>query len=86
MSATRHLRVEIKARDGFWGRAFHVEWEHRHPDRKLTDCGGLFLIEAAWLADLDEVAEQTFCRVVRAPDNPRRRRWMSSLISSGGEG
>lgn len=82
---SEQVRIEIKARDGFWGRAFHVEWEHQYPDRKLTACGeGLFLVDSMWLDSLEQVAGQTFCRIVRAPDNPRRRRWMSGLIPSRG--
>ena len=75
------IRIEINGKDEFWGRAFLVEWEYQFPDRKLTPNGaGQFLAATEWLEDLERVAGQTFCKVVRAPDNPRRREWISSLI------
>ena len=77
----QHIRVEIKGKDDFWGRAFHVEWEHQFPDRELaSDGAGRFLAQREWLADLERVGEQTFCTVLPAPENPRRREWMGSLI------
>lgn len=78
---SRRVRIEIKGRDRFWGSAFHVEWEHQFPDRKLIAEGDYYLVEAEWLADLERVAAQTFCRVLRAPDNPRRRRWFRGLVN-----
>jgi hypothetical protein len=81
----RRIRIEIKPKDEFWGRAFHVEWEDQFPDRKLIgDNADYFLAELEWLADLERVGAQTFCVVTRAPDNPRRRKWMSSLIARRG--
>ena len=75
------IRIEIKGKDEFWGRAFHVEWEDQFPDRKLkSDSSDNFFAKSEWLDDLERVAAQTFCRIVRAPDNPRRREWISSLI------
>lgn len=75
------MRVEIRARDEFWGRAFHVEWEHQFPERKLVRAGqDSFLVDADWTGDLERVAAQTFCRLLRAPANPRRRRWLSSIL------
>lgn len=75
------VRLEIKGKDEFWGRAFHVEWEDQFPNRRLrADGEGSFIAEREWLADLERVAAQTFCRVVHAPDNPRRRQWINSLI------
>jgi hypothetical protein len=75
------IKIEITGKDDFWQRAFHVEWEYQFPDRKLaSDATGCFLAENEWLADLERVGNQTFCTVVRAPENPRRREWISSLI------
>jgi hypothetical protein len=80
-------RVEINGKDKFWSRAFHVEWEYQFPDRSLTPDGeGRFLIAPEWLEDLEAVASQTFCRVVRAPANPNRRQWISRLVSKRGQG
>jgi hypothetical protein len=81
----RRIRVEIKPRDEFWGRAFLVEWEYQFPDRKLVGEGAShFFAELEWLSDLERVGGQTFCVVTRAPDNPPRRKWMSSLIARRG--
>jgi len=77
----RHIRIEIKGKDDFWERAFHVEWEHQFPDRALTPSdAGQFIARSEWFEDMERVAAQTFCRIVRAPENPQRRRWMNSLI------
>jgi hypothetical protein len=76
------VRFEIKGKDEFWGRAFHVEWEHQFPNRRLAlEDEGRFIAEREWIAYLESVAAQTFCRVVCAPDNPARRQWMNSLIA-----
>jgi hypothetical protein len=81
----QRVKVEIKGKDEFWGRAFHVEWEDQFPDRKLTaDGADRFLARSEWLDDLERVANQTFCRVMRAPENPRRREWMSSILAGRG--
>jgi hypothetical protein len=77
----QRIRIEIMGKDGFWGRAFHVEWESQFPDRKLaSDGAGRFLAQSEWLDELERVGSQTFCTIVRAPENPRRRKWMGSLI------
>jgi hypothetical protein len=77
----RQIRIEIKGKDEFWERAFHVEWEHQFPGRTLKPGdAGQFLANCEWFADMERVAAQTFCRVLRAPENPQRRRWMNSLI------
>jgi hypothetical protein len=77
----RQIRVEIKGKDEFWERAFHVEWEHQFPGRALTPSdAGQFIASGEWFEDMERVAAQTFCRIVRAPENPQRRRWMNSLI------
>ena len=77
----QQIRIEIEGKDEFWGRAFHVEWADQFPDRKLTADGlGHYLADPEWLRDLERVGEQTFCRVTRAPENPRRRQWFSSLF------
>ena len=80
------IRIELKGKSAFLGRAFHVEWGHQFPDRELVAAGpDCFLIEAGWLDDVEQVAVQCFCDVKRAPDNPRRRRWMSSLVRGRGD-
>lgn len=77
----QRIRIEIMGKDSFWERAFHVEWEDQFPDRKLaSDGAGRFLTSSDWLSDLERVGKQTFCTIVRAPENPRRREWISSLI------
>ena len=81
----QRIKIEIKGKDEFWGRAFHVEWEDQFPYRKLTaDGAGRFLARSEWLDDLARVGNQTFCTVVRAPENPRRRDWMSSILAGRG--
>ena len=75
------IKIEITGKDDFWQRAFHVEWEYQFPDRRLaSDATGRFLAENEWLDDLQRVGNQTFCIIVRAPENPLRREWISSLI------
>jgi hypothetical protein len=77
----RQVRIEIIGRDDFWGRAFHVEWEDQFPERLLRKTsGGFFLVDETWLPDLEQVAAQVFCKIVRAPENPKRRAWINSLI------
>jgi len=78
------VRIEIRGKDEFWGRAFHVEWEDQFPDRKLTGDGKHFIADREWLDDLERVGSQTFCKVVLAPENVPRRRWMISLIGRNG--
>jgi hypothetical protein len=81
----KRIRVEIAGKDEFWSRAFHVEWEHQFPERKLiADGAGHYEAEPEWLDDLERVAAQTFCRITRAPDNPQRREWLSSIIPRRG--
>ena len=77
----QRIKVEITGKDDFWERAFQVEWEYQFPDRKLnSDGAGRFVANLEWLDDLEKVGGQTFCTILRAPENPRRREWMSSLI------
>ena len=77
----QQIRIEIMGKDAFWGEAFHVEWQDQFPDRKLeSDGAGRFLALGEWLNDLERVGAQTFCTIVRAPENPRRREWISSLM------
>jgi hypothetical protein len=78
------VRIEIRGKDEFWGRAFHVEWDDQFPGRKLTSSGKHFIAEREWLDDLERVGSQTFCKVVLAPENVPRRRWMISLIGRNG--
>jgi hypothetical protein len=76
----RRVRVEINGKDEFWRRAFHVEWRHQFANRVMVEDGeGRYLAEPEWMDDLERVASQTFCRVLRAPDNPRRRQWLSFI-------
>ena len=78
----QQVRIEIKGRDEFWGRAFHVEWQHQFPTRELIRAGKeTFLVELDWMSDLERVADETFCKITRAPENPRRREWLSSIIA-----
>ena len=77
----QQVKIEIMGKDSFWERAFHVEWEYQFPDRKLTSDGaGRFLAQREWLDDIEQVGNQTFCTIVRAPKNPGRRVWISSLM------
>ncbi|HMG35526.1 MAG TPA: hypothetical protein VKM94_16430 [Blastocatellia bacterium] len=74
------IRVEIRGKDEFWGRAFHVEWEDQFGERELISDGeGHFMVQHDWLSDLNQVAAQTFCRVIEAPTSPARRRWFGSI-------
>jgi len=76
------VKIEIKGKDEFWERAFHVEWSDQFPYRKITsDTSGHFLVAPEWLEDLERVGAQTFCTVIQAPENPERRRWMRSFIT-----
>jgi hypothetical protein len=76
----RRIRVEIRGKDEFWGRAFSIEWHHRFPYRELALVpDGSYLVEPDWMEDLQRVAADTFCRVLSAPENPRRRRWLGAL-------
>jgi hypothetical protein len=77
----QRIRIQIKGKDAFWGRAFHVEWEHQYPDRLLvSDSLNFFMAPAEWLPDLERVGTETLCKVVQAPENPRRREWMGALM------
>src|SRR6185369_15308988 len=77
----QRIKVEIIGKDSFWERAFHVEWESQFSNRKLaTDGEKRFLADADWLTDLERVAGETFCTIRLAPQNPRRREWIGSLI------
>ena len=81
----QQIRIEIKGKDEFWGRAFHVEWQDQFPDRALIlSDSGQFITQIEWFDDLERVASQTFCTIVRAPENPQRRQWMNSLIPRSG--
>ena len=78
----QQVRIEIKGRDEFWGRAFHVEWRHQFPTRELVgEDKNYFLAELDWMSDLERVAAETFCSIRRAPENPRRREWLSSIVA-----
>ena len=80
-SAVQQIKIEIRGKDDFWAQAFHVEWEHQFPYRKLASDGkDRFLADADWLDDLERVGSETFCAVLQTPENPQRRAWLSSLI------
>ena len=79
----RTVRIEVKGKDDFWERAFLVEWEYQFPQKRLIRAEGGFLVEFDWMADLCQVGEQCLCRIVEAPANPMRRRWMTRLFSAG---
>jgi len=77
----RRIRIEIKGKNEFWGRAFHVEWQDQFPTRNLlADGEGHYRADADWLDDLDRVGALVSCRVVRAPESPERRRWFTSML------
>ena len=81
----RQIKIEIKSKDEFWGRAFHVEWEHQFPDRKLQpSAGNFFFAQIEWLGDLEQVGAQTFSTITRAPVNPQRREWIGKLTGRRG--
>ena len=78
---SQRMRIQIKGRDAFWSQAFHVEWQDQFADRNLLEDGaGYYLVDEAWLDDLQAVGRQTFCEIRRAPDNPHRRDWLSSIL------
>ena len=77
----QQIRIEIMGKDSFWESAFHVEWADQFPDRELSSDGrGRFFALGEWLSDLERVGSQTFCTIMRAPENPRRREWISALM------
>jgi hypothetical protein len=80
------IRIDIKGKDEFWGRAFHVEWESQFPERALISDGAHFIADLMWLGDLERVGRETFCQVIRAPDNPTRRQWFNSLLPTRQKG
>ena len=83
----QRIRIEIKGKDEFWGRAFHVEWASQFPERALvSDDDGQYVVNLAWLPDLERVGRETFCLVTRAPDNPKRRQWFNSLLPNRPKG
>ena len=77
----QQIRIQITGKDAFWGRAFHVEWEYQFPERALvSDSANGFWARAEWLDDLERVGSETLCKVVQAPENPRRREWIGTLM------
>jgi len=77
----QEVAIEIRGKDDFWARAFHVEWEDQFPDRKLVpQQSGCFLAAVDWMQDLERVGRQCFCQIVRAPDNIERRRLFGLLV------
>ena len=81
------IRIEIKARDEFWGKAVLVEWEDQYPERRLNaePHSAYLVIEANWLKDLKRIAGDCFSEVLVAPANPARRSWLSRFIPGGRE-
>ena len=77
----RRIRIEIKGKNEFWGRAFHIEWQDQFPTRNLlADGEGHYRADPDWLDDLDRIGALVSCRVVRAPESPERRRWFTSVL------
>ena len=77
VSTVRTIRIEIRGKDEFWGRAFHVEWADQFPDRKLRRVREeTYAAQEEWLADIERIAAECLCRVVRAPELPERRSWL----------
>ncbi|HKV40290.1 MAG TPA: hypothetical protein VJX67_13845 [Blastocatellia bacterium] len=77
----RTLAIEVRGRDEFWGKAFQIEWRDQFPDRRLVSPEpGRYIVEEAWIKDLERVAAQCYCSLVRAPDSPERRNWMRLLL------
>ena len=75
------IRVEINGRNEYWFKAIFVEWEYQYPERRLAhQAERFYLIEEAWLADLQHVAKQCFGRAVLAPADPGRRRLFRRLF------
>jgi hypothetical protein len=75
------IRIEIIGRDEFWHKAVLVEWEHQYPERQLVvESGARYLIEPEWLVDLARVAEESFSKIVVAPEDPGRRSWLRQFI------
>jgi hypothetical protein len=81
------LRIEINARDEFWGKAVMVEWQAQFPERELQAeaDGKCLFIEPDWLPDLQRIAGDCFSEIVVAPKDPSRRRWLSQFIPSVNE-
>jgi hypothetical protein len=76
------IRVEIKGRNAFWENAVQVEWAHQFPDRRLASAGDkIFVIEAAWLEDLQRVTHQCFSSAVIAPEDFGKRRLLRKLFA-----
>ena len=79
------IKVEITARNKFWGDAVMVEWHYQFPDREMPlDADGFYLIEKDWLSDLERVAEGCFAKVVIAPEIPSRLSWLRRMVKDGG--
>ena len=77
------IRVEITGRNSFWQNAVKVEWEHQYPDRKWIEQGDkYYVIEAAWLTDLQRVAQQCFATAIIAPEDISKRTMFRTLFHS----
>ena len=77
------IRVEITGRNSFWQNAVKVEWEHQYPERKWIEQGDkYYVIEAAWLTDLQRVAQQCFATAIIAPEDVSKRNMFRALFRS----
>ena len=80
---SQKLRVEINSRDDFWRKAVLIEWEHQHPDWKLTsDANDFYLIDCEWLESLKTVATHCNSTIVIGPKDPGKRSLFEKLIPS----
>lgn len=76
------IRIELRGRNEFWSKAILVEWAYQYPDRPLQHLQeAYYLIEAAWLVDLERVAQQCFGRALVAPLDPGRRTLFRRLFT-----
>jgi hypothetical protein len=78
------LVIELHPRDDFWLNAFSVEWSDQFPQRKLVWLEARqFIADSDWAGDLERVAAQCLCKLVRGPANPDRRAWIRFFSPSG---
>lgn len=76
------IRVEITGRNQYWFNAIFVEWDYQYPERKLVrQTDQYYLLEEAWLPDLQRVAQQCFGKAVLAPNDPGRRQLFRRLFT-----
>ncbi len=86
MTMENPIKVEIVARDNFWGKAVMVEWADQFPDRPLAaSVAGLYTIERDWLPDLERIGQQCFAKVLVAPEIPSRLSWLRRMLKDSGK-